>query len=445
MTGWRVPLWAELSLVILLALVASNAATFFLAESRRSSDIRAERIGAIEDRLSALVGLLSRLPESERANLLTVASVRRERVSIGTTPRVADHALRESKTEARLKASLGALGPADVRVAKRGQPDLGFWGPRKRGGLERFSVAIALGSRQWLNAEFYWPEGEALLPGLLFSGVVAALALIVVSVWIGWRVSGPLRRLAEASAQMQSGKAVTAIPETGPWVLRGAAKAFNLMSQRLMTLVDNQRVLLASIGHDLRTPITSLRLKSEFIEDEDLKGQFSGSLDELQSLTEAALDAVRNGIGEEAPREVDVCALAESICADLSDLGADVAFATGAPVFAVCRPNEIKRAARNLVENAIKYGERARVSVNGAGQNAAIVVDDDGPGLTAEDMARVFEPFVRLGSPANDNAAGHGLGLTLARAISRAHSGDVYLENRDERGLRATLTLRRMV
>ena len=442
MTGWRVPLWAELSFVILLALVASNAVTFVLAESRRSSDIRAERIGAIEGRLTALVGLLSRLPESERTHLLKIASVLRERVWIGAIPRVAEHAIREIRTEQRLKASLGTLAPADVRVAKRGQPALSFFGPRKRAG-ERFSVAIALGPKQWLNAEFRWPEGEAVLPGLLFSGVVAALALIVVSVWIGWRVSGPLRRLAEASAQMQSGKAVSAIPETGPWVLRGAAKAFNLMSQRLMTLVDNQRVLLASIGHDLRTPITSLRLKSEFIEDEDLKRQFSGSLDELQSLTEAALDAVRNGIGEEAPREVDVCALAESICADLSDLGADVAFISGAPVYAVCRPNEIKRAARNLVENAIRYGERARVSVNGAGQNVAIVVEDDGPGLTAEDMARVFEPFVRLLAPANDNAAGHGLGLTLARAISRAHSGDVYLENRDERGLRATLTLQR--
>jgi signal transduction histidine kinase len=206
-------------------------------------------------------------------------------------------------------------------------------------------------------------------------------------------------------------------------------------------MIGNQRVLLASIGHDLRTPITSLRLKSEFIDDDGLRAQFQGSLDELQALTEAALDAARNGVGDEEPREVDVSALTESLCVDLSDMGQDVTFAEGAPTYAHCRPNEIRRAARNLVENAIKYGIRARVRVNAeGGQHVSIIVDDDGPGLQREDIARVFEPFVRLSS--SSNGKGHGLGLTLARTIARAHGGDIKLENRGGCGLSATLTLR---
>lgn len=442
MRRWPVPLWLELCAAFLVALLVSNAVTFAVAEHRRSSSIRAERIGAIEDRLSALVGLLARLPESERGRLLTIASVRHERVSIGATPRVADDAERDFKAEERLKAALLPEIQLDVRVAKRGTPSLSLVAPRKRGGQERYTVAVGLGPRQWLNAEFHWPEGEALLPGLIFSSGVAALALVFVAVWTGFRLSGPLQHLALASSVMQTGRAADPIPETGPRVLRGAAQAFNLMSQRLMSMVDNQRALLASVGHDLRSPITSLRLKSEFVGDDELREQFLRSLDELQSLTEAALDAARNGLGGEECRNVDIEALVESMCSDLSDQGHDVAFTQTAPVFGVCRPNEIRRAARNLVENAVKYGERARVCVRGNGQAVCVQVDDDGPGLPESDRARAFEPFVRLTAVSGEAKSGHGLGLTLARGIARAHGGDVRLENRPGGGLCAVLSLR---
>lgn len=440
MTVWRIPLWLELSVAILLALLASNAVTFAIAEYQRSREIKAERMSAIEDRLGALMGLLARLPASERDALFKVASVRRERVSIGKIPRVALTAARDVDLEVRLKAALGDLATGAVRVAKRGSSALLPFTSKRGGAIERLSVAVALAPDQWLNAEFYWPEGADLLPGLLLSAAVASLTLIVVAGWLAVRFSRPLQRLSVASVKMAEGRAVEPIPESGPFVVRNAAQAFNAMSRRLMAILDNQRTLLGSIAHDLRTPITSLKLKSEFIDDADLREGMRASLDELQAMTEAALDAARNGLGEEPAREVDVASLVDSVCADLADLGGDVTFAPGAAAKARCRPNELKRAARNLIENAVKYGGRARVAVESGRAAHSIVVDDDGPGVPGT-VERLFEPFVR-GEGARSAASGLGLGLTLARAVARGHGGDVTLVNREGGGLRATLSLR---
>lgn len=439
MRSWRIPLWLELSAAVLLALIASNAVTFAIAEYQRAAEIKAERLNAMQDRLGALMGLLARLPEAEHTSLFKVASVRRERVSTSDIPRVAVNAERDPAAEARLRAALGNLVTGDVRVAKRGTPDIFPFMPKKRAGIERLSVAIALPHDRWLNAEFFWPEGANLLPGLLLSAAVASLSLLIVAIWLAYRFSRPLQRLSEASARMAQGQAVAPIPESGPHVLQTAAHSFNVMSRRLMAMLDNQRTLLGSIAHDLRTPITSLKLKSEFIDDPAVRTGMQASLDELQAMTEAALDAARTGLGEEPLRDVDVAALVESICADLTDIGSDVTFAHTNAVSARCRPNELKRAARNVIENAVKYGTRAKVSVVKAANGVAIQVDDEGPGLAPGAAERLFEPFVR-GDTARGKG-GLGLGLTLARAVARAHNGDLTLANRDGGGARAILSI----
>jgi signal transduction histidine kinase len=354
-------------------------------------------------------------------------------------PRVAADATRDAAAEKKLKAALGALAAGDVRVAKRGTPEVFPFTPKKRAGIERLSAAIALGPGRWLNAEFFWPEGANLLPGLLLSAAVASLALVIVAIWLAYRLSRPLQRLSEASVRMAQGQAVEPVPETGPAVVKAAAQSFNTMSRRLTAMLDNQRTLLGSIAHDLRTPITSLKLKTEFINEPSVKHGMQASLDELQAMTEAALDAARTGLGEEPLRHVDVAALVESLCADLTDIGSEVAFAQSHAVNATCRPNELKRAARNVIENAIKYGTRAKVSVAHMADRVAIQVDDDGPGLPQGAGEKLFEPFVR-----GDTARGQGglgLGLTLARAVARAHNGDLTLANREGGGARAVLTI----
>lgn len=441
MKQWPLPLWLELSLAVLAALLVSNGVTFIVAEHRRSDSIRIERLGVIEDRLSALCTLLNQLPEENWQRLLAVASVRHERVSIGDRPRVAQDADRDERAESRLRATPGLAGLRDIRVAKRGSPQLNLLGERKRGGYERFNVAIGISQQKWINAEFRWPDDDALLPGLLFSAVTSGTILILLVAWIAMRLSGPLQELALASQHMTSGRPVGPLSATGPSVVRRAVSSFNDMVQRIVPLVDNQRVVLASVGHDLRTPITSLRLKSEFIDDEELRNQFVCSIDELQSLTEAALAASRDRTSSEECRVVDVGHLVESACLEMANQGCDVRCASSAGVTARCRAGELKRAVRNLIENGVKYGGSVSVHVAKRDGRIVIAIEDNGPGIGEEDISRAFEPFVRLPQAGGAPKPGHGLGLMIARAIARGHRGDVVLRNRTPHGRRAELSI----
>ncbi len=432
------PLWLEISAGILVVLLLSNGLTLLVAEQRRLSAARSERFRSVEARIDAFADLYRRVPAEGRAQLLSLASVRHERLAVGTVPRVAFSSDRDGVMEDRLRRVLALPQDADVRVTKRGRPELSLveqLHPRQQ---ERFAVAVALGNGEWLNGEFYWPVGESLLPGILFSGAVSAIMLVLLSVWIARRLAAPLRQLADAADQIQQGKPFARLPQQGPAPLRQTLASFNLMAQRMVPLVDSQRMVLASVGHDLRTPISSLRLKSEFIDDEELRNSFSGSLDELQCLTEAALQVARDGVSHELPRCVDLMALVESLCEDLIDLGENVSIVPDRAVEVRCRPNEIRRAVRNLIENAIKYAGSAEVVVRACGDQVLVEVSDRGPGLPAGALDQVFAPFTR--GMAQDRP-GHGLGLTLARAIARAHGGDVRLENRTGGGLKATLGL----
>ena len=184
--------------------------------------------------------------------------------------------------------------------------------------------------------------------------------------------------------------------------------------------------------------MTALRLKSEFIDDEALRQSLSGCIDEIQSLAEAALQVVRGGVSDEAARAVDVAALVAGVCNDLCDLGQPVIVAPGPSCTVMCRPHELRRAIRNLIENAVKHAGLARVCVAHAGDMVLVTVDDDGAGLPEAMLEQVFLPFRRRAAA---GVAGHGLGLTLARAIARAHGGDVRLFNREEGGLRAVLSI----
>ena len=207
--------------------------------------------------------------------------------------------------------------------------------------------------------------------------------------------------------------------------------------------LESQRHLLSAVGHDLRTPMTAMRINLEFVDDDELRDGLMRNLDELQVLTEQVLAAAK-GAGGEPPRQVDLSALVESLCTDLDELGEPVSWANHAPAPISCRPNEIKRAVRNLVENAVAYGHKADVRIADAGDGYDVLVEDEGPGIPENDRQRVFEPFVRLESSRNEDTGGTGLGLTLVKAIAEGHGGAVKLENRPGGGLRARMHLPRM-
>ena len=222
---------------------------------------------------------------------------------------------------------------------------------------------------------------------------------------------------------------------------RQAIVAFNDMRERLSRSVLDRTRMLAAVGHDLRTPITNMRLRAEFIDDDETRGRILSSLDEMQHMAEAALAFAREEAVVEATRMVDLNALVGTVCADQADMSRDVAYEEFGRLPYRCRPHSLTRAVRNLVENAIIHGGSARVAHERAGEEVWITIEDDGPGIPDLDMGRVFQPFVRLDESRGQETGGIGLGLAIARSIVRGHGGDIVLQNRAEGGLAATIQL----
>ncbi|MBC7799589.1 MAG: HAMP domain-containing protein, partial [Gemmatimonadaceae bacterium] len=252
----------------------------------------------------------------------------------------------------------------------------------------------------------------------------------------------PLGRLAEAADRLGRGERVDSLPESGPEETRRTVRAFNLMHERLDRFVRDRMTMLAAMAHDLRTPITTLRLRAEFIDDEEMRTKTIATLDEMQAMAEATLAFAQVDAAGEPTRATDIAALVESVVEDLAAQALDVTLAGQADRLVLpCRPLALRRALINVVENANRYGGAARVSVARDDRSVRICVDDRGPGIAEAELERVFEPFVRLEHSRNRETGGAGLGLAIARSVVRAHGGNLWLENRSEGGLRATIAL----
>jgi len=278
---------------------------------------------------------------------------------------------------------------------------------------------------------------------IFVAAVVAILVASLGAALVARRVVRPLSALTKAAANVAVGTATPHVNEEGPADVRNAAIAFNAMAEKVTRTLESQRHLLSAVGHDLRTPLTAMRINLEFVADDELRDGLMRNLDELQALTEQVLAAAK-GAGGEKPRQVDLSALVESLCTDLDEIGEPVSWANHSPAPISCRPNEIRRAVRNLVENAVAYGHKADVRISNCGDGYDVLVEDEGPGIPESDRQRVFEPFVRLESSRNEATGGTGLGLTLVKAIAESHGGRVKLENRPGGGLRARMHLPRM-
>lgn len=273
---------------------------------------------------------------------------------------------------------------------------------------------------------------------LTFTAVIS-VALIAVRL-----VTRPIKDLAEAAEAFGRDLDAPPLAEQGPAETRRAAEAFNRMQARLKRLIAERSRALAAVSHDLRTPLTRMRLRAELVDDEALRAQINADIDDMQAMVDATLDYLR-GLGEsEAPQSIDIEALLASLVADEQALGRAVDFAGGRCPPYSGRVSALKRAIANLIDNAVKYGHAAHLSVIDTSETLRIVVTDDGPGIPPADLERVVEPYVRLETSRSRETDGVGLGLAVARDAARLHGGELVLENRAEGGLRATLTLPRM-
>ena len=291
-------------------------------------------------------------------------------------------------------------------------------------------LVVQLKDGSWLNTAFAKKTVNGLLTSQsIMSLAVTAVILSICAAFIARGMTHPMRRLAVAAEALGRGETLAPLPESGPTEIRQTAEAFNLMQARLQRFVEDRTRMLAAIGHDLRTPITSLRLRAEFVSDDDTREKMLSTLDELKSMTEATLAFSREQAVAEDTRNVNLSALVESLCDDLVELGYDISFLDSPKIDYRCRADALKRAVRNLVENAVRYGERARVSVASRPTAIEIIVEDDGPGIPADAMDSVFAPFYRVENSRNRETGGVGLGLSIARNVVRHHGGDVTLSN----------------
>jgi signal transduction histidine kinase len=274
----------------------------------------------------------------------------------------------------------------------------------------------------------------------LRTGLILLLSLLVVH----WLVR-PLGRLSEAAEAL--GRDVNSPPLDidGPREVQRAADAFNGMQARVLAEFESREQLLAAVSHDLRSPLTRLRLRAERIGDPGLRSRFQGDIAQMQAITDSILDYFQGRAGAPPLEALDLDALMSAIAADLAETGAEVIVTGRVGVPVPAWPASLRRAMTNLVENAVRYGHRARIELTAARTGVRIDIDDDGPGIPAGMLTRVRQPFVRL-DPARGGSHSIGMGLSIADAVVQAHGGRLALENRIDAtgaivGLRVSIEL----
>ncbi|MEG3618693.1 ATP-binding protein [Magnetovibrio sp. PR-2] len=313
-------------------------------------------------------------------------------------------------------------------------------------GHRELHVSIRLGEKntqeQWLNFTIDIPQSNPLWSVTSIMSMLAMiLAVAAFSFWVVRYLTVPLRGFARAATRL--GKDVDAPPleENGPQEIREAAAAFNEMQARLKRLIQNRTQMLAAISHDLRTPITLLRLRCELVDDSEERTKMQVTLDDMEKMISSTMEFASQDASEEERRKLDLTAMVASICDDMSDAGYDVSFDEPEKCHYECRPLSLQRALVNLVDNALKYGSKANVTMHCDHIHIYVTIEDDGPGIPGDKLDDVFQPFFRCDESRNPETGGSGLGLSVVKSVAHAHGGEVRLSNREEGGLRAELRL----
>ena len=444
--AWRSPpltLFARMALILLAGLMSAQLVSLWLQWGERANVVAQARGLNFADRVADAIRTLENADAVQRTRVAQALQASGVRVTLIDAGEVADSVPR-GQIHANIAARLGSA--REIRGSGGGmQMQHGAMGRMGQSGSPARAFDVRLRDGQWVRISAT-PEGETppALPNNLIAQLLLTLAIVTVVVMIAVRqATRPLRQLAQAADQLGQDLDAPPLAEGGPLETRHAAQAFNRMQARIKHLVAERARALAAVSHDLRTPLTRLRLRTELIGDEALREQMAGDLEAMAAMIDATLDYLRGLQDNEASRLIDIDALVHSLAEDNAVIGHPVAVAGGMRAPYHGRLSALRRALQNLIDNAIKYGGTASLRIVDDGPELRLVVEDDGPGIPGSELSRVGTPYYRPDITRSRETGGVGLGLSIVKDIARLHGGELRLANRPTGGLSATLVLPR--
>ncbi|WP_370339363.1 ATP-binding protein [Parvularcula marina] len=421
---------AQMAVVLAIALLAAQAVNFFfLLEARERvrtarEDTQIERFVAGAENDQAL----QRIKDRPRRRRVPVSVTNAPLATLGDVDEKLTLRLQEKLREAGLNAD-GAMAARMMRPMREGE-----------------ELAIVLSSAieggQWFNAVSPAPQGGSLdVKPLILQTVLIYIGLMAAVLLVTARLARPLRRLTDAANRFQLDSQDIALTEEGPSDIRSLTAAFDQMRGRLRRAFTEKDAMLGAIGHDLRTPLTSLRIRVEQVEDDQLRERMITSIDELSTMLEDILILARDGAPGTEREALDLSSLCRQLADDMGTGDRKVAFDDDAPLVTPVYPALLKRALRNLIQNGLRYGGDVTLCLQNEESGILIAVDDDGPGVPEAQLDALREPFRRGEGSRNRETGGAGLGLAIADGAARAHGGQLELSNRAEGGFRAGIRL----
>jgi signal transduction histidine kinase len=450
-------------LIVIAGLLASQVATLFIVSRERTASSDIVDYYRLNDRAFSLVQLMHAASPQERRQMVAGMANTSYALTLSNKPVVASPIAQNdqlAELEDILVGRLAKFGITEARVRhdraadsesyKHARPDSDI------GDVERellaltanfaasgtLTASIRFSDGQWLNF-----TNPIIPPGPVFSleslplYMVVAGLVIISSIWSLRRLTAPYRVMETAVRRVGDDLKSPPIPETGSREIQAAARAINTMQARLRAYVEDREHLAAALAHDLRTPLTRMRLRLELLGNSKLRNALAHDLADIEDIARSVVDFATFEVTDESSERIDFLSLVEAIADGMDSAHLDSKGTGARELICIARPVALRRCVTNLVQNAVTYGKTAHLSLRRDAGKVVLTIRDEGPGIPQAQLDAVFSPCVRVVRSRNRETGGLGRGLTIARNIARAAGGDIRLSNRPEGGLQAELSL----
>ncbi len=452
----------QIAVLVLVSLAAAQIISIWMFFDERALAVRAAIGFEAVGRAANVARLLKEAPIELQDSIIAAANSPLVRFSVTKTPEVQQSSSKDEELIVpRVKALMATSHDIDIRVSlqefnRSFEPmphlstemtELHMAMMQNEVAAMEMSLSIMLAEQRWINVRTRFEQ--PILQWSMFQILTFATTAIFILGTLFWflitKIIKPLRELANAAEKLGRGEESSSLEVTGPVEVRDLTNAFNMMQQRIKRSISDRSRLLAALGHDLKSPLTALRVQIEMVDSSEERNPLLRSVEEMTTMVESTLTFARGMAANEETRSVRLRSLLEELESEIAVVSHEtIEINMDDPELQVrVKPIAFKRAIRNLIENALRYGDVASLDCYSIANEIVIEINDQGPGISPEELERVFDPFYRIEKSRSLATGGHGLGLSIARTIMRAHGGDVSLTNRKNGGLTATVTFPR--